>query len=386
MTDIVFFRPLFQIINLILPGTTYIFSLLVFIPLLSSVARNHATFGRLGWLTFGYFFLTVIVSVAEGASTYTLVSSYNKLFLCLAILGLSESLSTVRIRPRLRTVFFVSLAGSISYVLISLMGPSAYAVEWGVNTFLMGFSSQHETAELIVLLIVLVGVSLPSRNRLVLMFGGVVLGALVYALLMTGARTFTVCGLVMVAWFAVYFARREFRRAGLLLAALAFVGMALLLIAFRGSISFFEKSSNLQESSFSNGRDEIWSYYLDFFLHQSTINKLFGSGVGFIAERSAISVGAHNDVLTFLVSFGIVGLCLYLGFVVTCIFRCGVTATSICALFVFGFCALSNGFSGYTEMVIALVLFLRGPVEPGGMSGWKVYRGSDSQIRSERSV
>ena len=63
----------------------------------------------------------------------------------------------------------------------------------------------------------------------------------------------------------------------------------------------------------SSGRDEIYSFYWDYFLYDAPIfNKLFGGGAWFTEQLGHIK--AHNDWLEMLIDHGAVGCIIYLLF------------------------------------------------------------------------
>lgn len=359
MELLVLIRPFFQLVNQYINGFTYLFSLAFFACFIRDCAKGSLRFGRFEIIALCYFVLSIGISLLAGAAAGTMVGQFNKLFVCLfAFLAIKrlpmfplEGKSAVAVRA---LTYLSSL-----YVLISLAIPSSYQELWGVRTFQMTFSSQHEAAALITLLIALVGYDLKRYDSRVFVRLLVSTG-LLFALLMTGARTITIAGSVIYLLQLLSATKRIDRRLRGILLVLAAVVVVVSVLPALSSTALFEKSSNLQgsASSFSNGRDQIWAYYISMFNGLSALNKTFGAGVGMIAEHSMLAVGTHNDFLSFLISYGVVGLVLYVVYVARFFTHCGAGLYGYVAVALFLWCAFFNGFSGYTELVFALCVFL----------------------------
>lgn len=357
MGELIVARAIFQLGNQFVSGVTYVYSAVFFLLFLNKAVKGELRFSRLEVITFCYFVLSIGISLID-SSVGSVVSQFNKLFLCLTLLKIA---STEKLAPEgkaysaaLLSAVFVSI-----FILASLLLDSSYSYEWGTKTFLMSFNSQHETASLIVLVVSIIGFDLNAirfRNRLLGCGELVLMTALIYALLMTGARTITLCGVVIYAVCLFKLSHHLDKRIRPILVILVSIVAVLAVVPHLSDTVFFEKNSNLSSSSFSNGREDIWSYYGALFLDQPTINQLFGSGVGLVMERSALSVGTHNDVLTFLLSFGVLGLILYFVFVLHLLWNPEARVFSLLLCLCFLFCAISNGFVGYTELVCAFAL------------------------------
>lgn len=359
MELLILIRPFFQLVNQYVSGFTYLFSLAFFACFFRDCARGGLRFGRFEIIALCYFVLSIGISLLAGASIGTMVGQFNKLFLCLFALLAIKRLPMFPLEGKLAVTLRALTYLSCLLVLISLAMPSSYQELWGVRTFQMTFSSQHEAAALITLLIALVGYDLMHYESRVFVRLLVSTG-LLFALLMTGARTITIAGCAIYLIQLLTATKRIDRRLRGILLVLAAVVVVVSVLPALSSTALFEKNSNLEgsDSSFSNGRDQIWAYYISMFNGLSALNKTFGAGVGMIAEHSMLTVGAHNDFLSFLISYGVVGLVLYIVYVVRSFSRCGAGLYGYVAVALFLWCAFFNGFSGYTELVFALCVFL----------------------------
>lgn len=356
---LILIRPFFQLVNQYADGFTYLFSLLFFVCFVKDCVNGGLRFSRFEIIALCYFVLSIGISLLAGATVGTLVSQFNKLFLCLLALLTIRRLAVFPLEGIALVAARALTYASSLFVVASLVIPSSYQTLWGVKTFQMAFASQHETAALIVLLIALVGYDLKRWEKGVFVRLLISTG-LVLALLMTGARTITIvgCAFYLIQLFSAS-KRIDCRLRGILL-VLAAVVVSAAVLPMLSSTAMFEKSSNLEgsDSSFSNGRDQIWGYYISMYDDLPVLNKTFGAGVGMIVEHSQLTVGAHNDFLSFLISYGFVGLILYVVYVVRSFTCCGAGPYGYVAAALFLWCAFFNGFSGYTELVFALCVFL----------------------------
>lgn len=363
MGELVLFRSIFQLGNQFFPSFTYLYSFLFFAIFILKAVRSEIRFTKLEILVYCYFFLSIGIS-ALNSSIGTIISQFNKLYLCLVIFKVA---SGMKIKPEGKLYSFSLLTVAITaiYVCICLFVPSSYSYQWGAKTFLMTFNSQHETAQFIVLLVASFGFDLVShenRSKLIIAIELISMSVLMYALLMTGARTITVCGVIVYVIFLSKLMKRVDNRIRPLLTVLIITAACFSLIPHMSETVFFEKNSNLSSSSFSNGREDIWSYYEALYTEQPLIEKIFGSGVGLISERSMLSIGAHNDILTFLLSYGMAGLFLYIAYIVRNLWSKENSFQSLVLITSFIFCVVTNGFVGYTELICAFALICLVPV------------------------
>ena len=352
-------RPFFQLVNQYVNGFTYLFSLAFFACFIRDCAKGSLRFGHFEIISLCYFVLSIGISLLAGATAGTMVGQFNKLFVCLFALLAIKRLPMFPLEAKSAVAVRALTYLSSLYVLISLAIPSSYQELWGVRTFQMTFSSQHEAAALITLLIALVGYDLTRYDSRVFVRLLVSTG-LLFALLMTGARTITIAGSATYLVQLLLATKRIDRRLRGILLVVAAVVVVVSVLPALSSTALFEKSSNLEgsDSSFSNGRDQIWAYYISMFNGLSAFDKTFGAGVGMIAEHSMLVVGTHNDFLSFLISYGVVGMVLYVVYVARSFTHCEAGLYGYVAVALFLWCAFFNGFSGYTELVFALCVFL----------------------------
>lgn len=357
MEELIIARAAFQIGNQFIGGLTYLYSLVFFALYAHASVTGNIKFSRLEIVTLCYFIISMGASITN-SSIEPIIAQYNKLFLCLIMLKIAEDTKCI-LRSKVYSANICITVTISIYILICLANESAYSYEWGSRTFLMSFGSQHETASLIVLLISVLGsdlVGAKHRNMLVNSCELVLMALLIYPLLMTGARTITACGIIIFLLYLLRLSKYINDKARPFLIGGAFLIAGLIVVPALTDTVFFEKNRNLADASFSNGRDEIWSYYWNLFMEQNSFEQVFGSGVGLIAERSMLTIGTHNDILTFLLSYGVIGLILYVVFVVNHLFNRQNLIMFAVLTGCFVVTALFDGFCGYTELVASMVL------------------------------
>ena len=110
----------------------------------------------------------------------------------------------------------------------------------------------------------------------------------------------------------------------------------------------------IQNGSITNGREWIVDSMLKTFRESSILEQLFGSGYYNLIESNYHNLGTaiqgHNDFLTVLISFGLIGLTLYIGSMVSFI-----KGKNFLPFFAFLFIlAFYNGLFLYMPMVIGL--------------------------------
>lgn len=373
-------RPIFQLAEQYAGGVTMAFSGIVFCWTLYLIARGRARFSRFELIFFLYFIIAIPVSLIYDASISSVISNFNKLFLCFFCLKAFSQPGPWFKSVGWYRVFQVITYACSGYVIVSLALPSSYAIEWGAKTFEMAFSHQHLAATFIIALISNVYFDMDETRRSFWTAKFLLASILMYALLMTGARTFTFCGAMLYVFILSRYLRVVDRRIRPMVFFVVAAVVGAYVFQHAGDFTFFQKNDNLSTESFTNGRDDIWGYYGKTFLESNLIEQLFGQGVAFL-ENSSLGIGTHNDVLFFAISFGVIGLVLYFVFVVFEILKPGLNLATLAAVASFVFCALMNGFSGYTDYIVALAAFVASYSGVSCMSGTYSV---GSQIRAEK--
>lgn len=355
--DLSLFRPIFQLCDQFIPIVTAAYSFLLLASFFVCAGKGRIAFGKVSLLFLIYIAISFLISLANGASLGTLVSSFNKLLLFYVIFLTIQGFSLGFSSRRMHRVFQFLTYVQACYVLVSLLIPDSYALSWDVETFVMVFESQHLTATFIISLIAAIYFDMRLTSKKTWIFEFLLASGLVYALFMTGARTFTICGLVMYGLLLCRFLSVFEVRLRIIISVLLVAAVLSAIYAQQDMLAFFQKNDTTASASFSNGRDEIWGFYLDVLKDSDFLPLLFGHGCGFYETDAAFWVGSHNDFLTFAVSYGLVGLVLYVLFVFQSIRWIPNKKIAVVILALFVFSAFSNGCFGYTDFVLALAMF-----------------------------
>ena len=165
MELLVLIRPFFQLVNQYINGFTYLFSLAFFACFIRDCAKGSLRFGRFEIIALCYFVLSIGISLLAGAAAGTMVGQFNKLFVCLFAFLAIKRLPMFPLEGKSAVAVRALMYLSSLYVLISLAIPSSYQELWGVRTFQMTFSSQHEAAALITLPVSYTHLTLPTTER-----------------------------------------------------------------------------------------------------------------------------------------------------------------------------------------------------------------------------
>lgn len=353
--EIMLLRPLFQLAEQYISGTTTIYSFVVIASFSISLLKGRLRLDLVSILFLSYIVISSLISFLYGASLGTLATTFNKLLLFFALM---QILRVERVRfENLSLLRFLSIAAYIQavFVMVNLGLPSSYETTWGVKTFVMQFSSQHLTASYIVSLLASILFEMNYLKVFKPSAAFIVCTGLMYSLMMTGARTITVCGAVLYLMLLFQYIAQLNKRGRLIVGAVLVGLITAVLLMDADQFVFFQKNQSIN-GSFSNGRDEIWSYYLNVLRNSNPIELLFGHGCGFYSSRQAYFVGAHNDFITFAVSYGVTGLALYVLYLFSSFCRYPSKAIQIVLLVTVVFAAFSNGFCDYTDLVLAIVL------------------------------
>lgn len=353
--EILLLRPIFQLAEQYISGTTLIYSLLVLASFFASLLKGRLRLDVVSILFLGYIAVSSLISFLYGAAPSVLVATFNKLLLFFALMQILR-LEHISFEHSF-LLRFLSIAAYVQavFVIVSLVLPSSYEATWGVRTFVMRFSSQHLTAAYIASLLgsILFEMKYVKAFRPSVAF--VVCTGLLYALLMTGARTITACGaaLYLIALYS-YIVQLD-RRGRLIVGAVLVGSIAGIVLLNADQFVFFQKNQSIN-GSISNGRDEIWAFYLNVLTQSNLLELMFGHGCGFYSSGQAFFVGAHNDFITFAVSYGLTGLALFAVYLFSSFCSLESRAIRLVLIGLVAFSAFSNGFCDYTDLVLAIVL------------------------------
>lgn len=214
--------------------------------------------------------------------------------------------------------FLVIMLGIIAITNVAMIffevGYSASNTEvWGINAYMGMYSSSHQAAYRISLLIsyTIFTLTLSKKNNL---FVFLILVTLIFLLLKTGARTPTILGLFIVFSY-IYNNRKKFLtpwmniyKQNKKLSIIAIILIFIISGVFIYNSAFFQKMINRNGLAFDSGRSVIWKADIEYFKESPLINKFFGNSLEKIYEINEDAIVAriwcHNDIIQILLHFG----------------------------------------------------------------------------------
>lgn len=141
----------------------------------------------------------------------------------------------------------------------------------------------------------------------------------IIAILKSGARTFLIPLMVICYFFYIYNIKKSLLKIILLPLALFIISYILLQSSMIDKILFSinNKVGNMGfMGRFTNGRTVFWLVDLLAFQDYNFIQKLLGNGLDFVYILNKkffnLAIWAHNDIINCLLSFGIIGTCIYI--------------------------------------------------------------------------
>ena len=268
-------------------------------------------------------------------------------------------------------------------LVIGFCVPACYVQLWGVWQYYQGFTpSTHTLCAGVCLLLALTLFLL--RDAVFRLWHPLCLLPGLAAIAMSGARTYLVSVLVLVALYILYEMPQVKLRFALLPALLIGAVCFVLFSGMTAKLAFLRESAALSDAvlaQLTSGRTEFWVLDLDAFLRFDFFHLLFGQGFDYpywLNETSyGVRIWAHNDVLDLLLGAGVWGTLLY-GYVLFASFwtlfhrTTGWLLPVLLTTYVL-FALLVNGFFGYQHYVysffVLALTFMGAPEEAKGEEG-----------------
>lgn len=202
-------------------------------------------------------------------------------------------------------------------VILSLASSNAYYHEWGEGTYFKSFADntfRFATTCLFIAILVGVYVNASGKKRNLVWLIIPLIGAAA-----SGSRIYL--GLVLLIMVPVFY-----KNVNKKIFFLSLIPMLLVIIYIIINSNMMDKFQYVEDvgalnnrgwlSTFTSGRTDFWTYDLKAFLHGGLLHILFGNSITFSYEISSAhynsAIQAHNDFLNILLSYGIIGLYVYL--------------------------------------------------------------------------
>ena len=202
-------------------------------------------------------------------------------------------------------------------VILSLASSNAYYHEWGEGTYFKSFADntfRFATTCLFIAILVGVYVNASGKKRNLVWLIIPLIGAAA-----SGSRIYL--GLVLLIMVPVFY-----KNVNKKIFFLSLIPMLLVIIYIIINSNMMDKFQYVEDvgalnnrgwlSTFTSGRTDFWTYDLKAFLNGGLLHILFGNSITFSYEISSAhynsAIQAHNDFLNILLSYGIIGLYVYL--------------------------------------------------------------------------
>lgn len=323
------------------------------------------------WLFFILIFTSMTTNnFSVNFSDYIRIATYFLLIGLISDKEEMEKLSDAFNRNRTLLSFCSIIASLVT--LVCLFIPSCYAVEstWGEhNRYYLGFAETfHVNASCMCLCLAMYMYSICNKRfklqELIFMLPPLL------AIMQSGARVYLICALCVVSIY--YIERISDLKIKYLFIPVGLLGGVYYLLnsnmmeKFLFTQANYTTSNTTQLNSLTSGRLGFWQKGIEGFLDGNVLNQLFGHGFNYIRELTGHS--GHNDLIHMLLGIGIVGLVVYLVFIVRAI---GVMNINIklanssmflrfvyfwsISLYIFG-PMIMNGLFGYQHLLYSIVI------------------------------
>lgn len=203
------------------------------------------------------------------------------------------------------------------FIVVSIAFPLSYTQVWGGGTYFASFTGDPfrlcPTAFYILALILMV--MMIEKNRKMFWFSIIPM----FCFFSSGSRTYLLVGLLLflIVWYKFFYNKHMF--------CLSLLPLVLLFLVFLVNSSMMQKIAATSYSSNSyfdlwgtvtSGRSIFWEADINAFRNGSLWNKLLGFGFNFVYEVNKTAIGAkiwaHNDFIQLLLTYGVLGILLYL--------------------------------------------------------------------------
>lgn len=213
-------------------------------------------------------------------------------------------------------IFEVILAET--YILYLFISKKGFISRWDGTYFAGTYDNPHSfTYSMILLIVVNTYLYNLSRKKHIYILQIVPMVTFLY----TGARTPAICGtliLILINSKKIFQLKRLYKKILLVVV----VGLIIIVIKTHveifGNIPIIQKFLMTEEGgNILSGRDVFWNGLITYLLNSSWKKTLLGSGILYSMYINYCNVGnsiwSHNDFIDIIISFGILGLMVYVG-------------------------------------------------------------------------
>jgi hypothetical protein len=236
---------------------------------------------------------------------------------------------------------------------LSFFDSKSYVAKWGGGKYFMSYAEGPHPLAAIMILTVIITLTLSEITKNRKIYWLLILPSI--AVLLTGARIMLVT-LIALYLIVIKLDIKSLRR----LTAVSIIIFFLKDIFIRlPSINKFLLQSSTGD--ISSGRFEFWTVDIQGFLDSDLIKKIIGSGFDYPYllnfRTRGVYIWAHNDIINLILSIGIIGLIVYLYFIIQyCIYMSkNLNIFNFAAFIMFFIGSMCvNGFYNYSDFAISV--------------------------------
>lgn len=218
-------------------------------------------------------------------------------------------------KEKIRVISVINIIWSV-LVLVSMVIPSCYVTAWGGDKYFMSFASgEHRFASTCLFefcLIFLSWIITKKKYNLFLIIIPII------GIFMSGARTYL--GVILILFLVLYYTKYKKSKIFipsmivLICALIWLITMTPMMNKMSHTLEGSEKGNNM--SALTSSRSDFWRVDLESFKKEDVINKVFGNGINYVyvinGQNGFGYIWAHNDYINILLSFGYIGLIMYI--------------------------------------------------------------------------
>lgn len=332
-------------------------SILLSILLMSVTSVLKKEYMKINTLIKYLFILLVIVHYIfnfndEGITKYLLVTALFLIYFCKD--KNKKSLREV-IQSNTKIIEIMLSVSEIIMILFCFL-KVGYTDIWEGNYYIGPFSNPHTTTYYLIVLMIFATILRKKNNNII---NNIFLIVPLILSFITGARV-PFLGAVIVFLYNYYLDytknKRLFKYETIVFVSISIIVIILLLFNIIEIPVLNKIFDTLREGNFSNSRNHIWRVNLIVFSESNIFRMLFGYGAAYPFEITQYylqaRVWAHNDFIQILVSYGLVGLAIYMYILIDFF----VKNRNIFIIMLLLFLAIVNGMFTYDVFIMALPL------------------------------
>lgn len=310
-------------------------------------------------------FFLLIITLIHSTSGFG-INNFNMAYKFILVILIVSFFTNITMMTKFKNYFNNKINSVIKYIniiqilmLVSLLIPTCYINKWGESRYFQGpFDSPHQLGYFllgIIFILLYLYIKYDYKISFIWMNINVIL------VLFTGVRTVLV-GVIFLFLFALaYYLKKSKRNIFITFCVSTLVIGVVFGTDIANDIPMITKMKYTGQSEYTNissGRDLIWKNNLDAYKELPVLKKIIGAGMGVTFKINYETIGkniwAHNDIIQILLSYGLIGVFIYLSVLLRLFYRYKniLIFTFLTAIMIL------NGFLNYNNLVLMLPFML----------------------------